>query len=139
MTSYTGKMRGGFWVFEKKSVELSFCLGRRRLTFGARRGLAGGAAQVFFCGGRADGKVVKEKPFKSKVIKSFLPELRSCKVFRVSGFLCYRYMCVMDFMNTLCTFHVFMYGYVIQRHPFRRTVMVLFKPWLGEASYLSQR
>ena len=33
-----------------------------------------------------------EKPFNSKVIKSFVPELRSRKVFRVSGFLCYLYM-----------------------------------------------
>ena len=33
-----------------------------------------------------------EKPFNSKVIKSFLPELRSRKVFRVSEFLCYLYM-----------------------------------------------
>ena len=33
-----------------------------------------------------------EKPFHSKVIKSFVPELRSRKVFRVSGFLCYLYM-----------------------------------------------
>ena len=32
-----------------------------------------------------------EKPFNSKVIKSFVPELRS-KVFRVSGFLCFLYM-----------------------------------------------
>ena len=50
----------------------------------------------------ADGKVVIErlglslprvkKLFNSKVIKSFVPELRSRKVFRVLGFLCYLYM-----------------------------------------------
>ena len=50
-------------------------------------------------GGKADEKVVierlclslsrVEKPFNSKVIKSFVPELRSRKVFRISGFLCY--------------------------------------------------
>ena len=49
----------------------------------------------------ADGKVVierlclslpyVEKPFNSKVIKSFVPELRSRKCFCVSGFLCYLY------------------------------------------------
>ena len=33
-----------------------------------------------------------EKPFNSRVIKSFVPELRSRKVFRVSGFLCYLHM-----------------------------------------------
>ena len=33
-----------------------------------------------------------EKPFNSKVIKSFVPELRSRKVFCVSGFLCYLYV-----------------------------------------------
>ena len=49
----------------------------------------------------ADGKVsierlclspYVEKPFNSKVIKSFIPELRSRKIFRVSGFLCYLYI-----------------------------------------------
>ena len=44
-----------------------------------------------------------EKPFNSKVIKSFVPELRSRKVFRVSGFLCYIYMCDMNIMNVLRT------------------------------------
>ena len=40
-----------------------------------------------------------EKPFNSKVIKSFVPELRS-RVFRDSYVLC---ICV---MNILCTFHI---------------------------------
>ena len=50
----------------------------------------------------ADGKVsleklcislpYVEKPFNSKVIKSFVPELRSGKCFCVSGFRCYLYM-----------------------------------------------
>ena len=43
-----------------------------------------------------------EKPFNSKVIKSFIPELRS-RVFCVSGFLCYIYICAMDIMNVLRT------------------------------------
>ena len=63
-------------------------------------------------GGGADGKVsierlylspYVEKPFNSKVIKSFVPELRSRRFFSVSGFRCYIYMCV---MNILCTFHI---------------------------------
>ena len=33
-----------------------------------------------------------EEPFNSKVIKSFVPELRSHKCFCVSGFRCYVYM-----------------------------------------------
>ena len=33
-----------------------------------------------------------EKPLNSKVIKSFVPELRSRKCFCVSGFLCSMYM-----------------------------------------------
>ena len=38
-----------------------------------------------------------EKPFNSKVIKSFLPELRSRKCFCVSGFLCSMYICYETF------------------------------------------
>ena len=34
-----------------------------------------------------------EKPLNSKVIKNFVPELRSRKCFCVSGFLCFMYIC----------------------------------------------
>ena len=78
------------WGIWKKSVKWSFSVRRRRLTFGARRGLV------------ADGKVVierlclslphVEKHLNLKVIKSFVPGLRSLKCFCVSGFLCYLYM-----------------------------------------------
>ena len=90
---------GGF----EKSHELSISVRRRRLTFGARRdqtsSLRRGAARVGG-GGRWKSQHRKivyhspyvEKPFNSKVIKSFVPELRSCKCFWVSGFLCYLYM-----------------------------------------------
>ena len=71
------------------------------MTFGAHRGLAAGAARGGG-GGGADGKVVierlcpslsyVEKPFNSKVIKSFVPELRSPKSFCVWGFLYSIYM-----------------------------------------------
>ena len=59
----------------------------------------------------ADGKVsierwylspYIEKPLNSKVIKSFVPELTS-RVFLCFGML---------YMNIICTFHIFMYGYV---------------------------
>ena len=77
------------------------------------------------CGGcctwwGADGKVIierlcislpyVEKPFNSKVIKSFVPELRSRYVFfvfRDSYVLC------IHVMSIICTFPIFMYGYVI--------------------------
>ena len=78
----------------RKVCELSFCLRRRRLTFGAHRGLAAGAARgVCVCvretGGRWKSQHRKivfispyvEKPLNSKVIKSFVPELRSRKCF----------------------------------------------------------
>ena len=61
-----------------------------------------------------------EKPFNSKVIKSFVPELRSRKVFRVSGFLCY--LCALWTLWTfcvpvwICLFHVFISGYVHFTH-----------------------
>ena len=102
----------------RKVSKWSSSVRRRRLTFGGHRGLAAGAA-------RGLGKVSKErwylypyveKPLNSKVIKSFVPELRSRKCFCVSGFLCY--LCVLWTLWTfcipvwICLFHIFMYGYV---------------------------
>ena len=49
-----------------------------------------------------------EKPFNSKLIKGFVPELRSCYVFfvfRDSYVLC------IYVMNILCTFRISVYGY----------------------------
>ena len=70
--------------FEKS--QLRFCLGRRQLTFGARRGLAAGAHVVW---GRWKSQVYLspyvEKPLNSKVMKSFVPELRSRKCFLCFG------------------------------------------------------
>ena len=43
----------------RKVSELSFCLGRRKLSFGARRGLAAGVTRGG--GGGADGKVSIER------------------------------------------------------------------------------
>ena len=62
--------------------------------------------------GGGDGKVrcislpYVEKTFNSKVIKSFVPELRSHKCFFV-----FRDSYVI-YMNILCTFHIFMFGYI---------------------------
>ena len=99
--------------------ELSSCLGRRRLIFGVHRGLVAGAARGSG-GGGADGKVVierlclslphVEKPFNWKVIKSFVPELRSRQVFfRVSGFLCYLYT---SYEHSMYISHIRIYAYV---------------------------
>ena len=100
---------------------LSFTVGRRMLTFACSPKPSQwpcGRCCTWF---GADGKVsiergyltpYVEKPLNSKVIKSFVPELRSRKCF---FFLCVfrdSYVINMCVMNILCTFHIFMYGYV---------------------------
>ena len=90
----------------------------------AHRGLAAGVARD------SDGEVsierwylspYVEKHFNSKVIKSFVPELRSSKCFFflcVLGFLC---VCVLWALWTfcvpvwICTFHIFISGTLLQR------------------------
>ena len=83
---------GGF----EKSQLVEFCLGRRRLTF-ACSPRPGSRCHTSF---GTDGKVsierwylspYVEKPFNSKVIKGFVPELRSRKCFSCFGIpmLCY--------------------------------------------------
>ena len=49
------------------------------------------------------------KPLNSKVIKGFVPELRNCYMFFEfqDSYVLWIYV-----MNILCTFHVFVYGYV---------------------------
>ena len=82
VTSRTASVGGDL----RKVSELSSWHGRRRLTCGAAR-----------VGGQMEKVSIErwylypyvEKPFNSKVIKSFVPELRSRKCFCVSGFLCY--------------------------------------------------
>ena len=111
MTSCTGSARGGFGGFWK-SQWVEFWLGRRRLAFACSpkpgQWLSGGCHT---CWGRGDGKVIIERlciplpyveTFNSKVIKGFVPELRSRYVFfvfRDSYVLC------IYVMNILCMFH----------------------------------
>ena len=112
MTSCTGSAPGGFWkkweswnfVAERKSW-VEFCLGRRWLTFACSPWPCVG---WHMCWGGADGKVSIErwylspyvkKPFDSKVIKSFVSELRSCKCFS-----CFRIP--MFYVYMLWTFYV---------------------------------
>ena len=87
----------------EKSVELSLAVRRRRVTFAYSPRPCGGCHT---CLGGADEKVsierlclssYVEKPLNSKVIKSFVPELRSRYVFYV--------LCIYV-MNILSTFHI---------------------------------
>ena len=93
MTSCTGSVRGGFWGgIWKKWVELSWVLRseEERWLSLARSGLVAGAARD---GGGWKSQNRKnlylspyvEEPLNSKVIKSFVPELRSCKCFSCFG------------------------------------------------------
>ena len=87
----------------KKVSWVEFLPRRKKVDFRGSRGqtcsFRWGAARGGGGGGRWKSQHRKiayhspyvEKPFSSKVIKSFLPELRSRKVFRISGFLCYLY------------------------------------------------
>ena len=121
MTSCTGSVHKGFWGFEKKSVS--------RVLAPEEDGWLLELAEALWRVQRvlwADGKVsierlclslpYVEKPFNSKVIKSFVPELKSRKCFCVLGFLCY--LCALWTLWTFCVlvwkclFHIFMYGYV---------------------------
>ena len=113
MMSCTGSVRGGFWEIWEKSV--SWVLPWEKMV--DFRLLAVALCQVRTCFG-ADGKAsidrlclspYVEKAFNSKVIKSLVPEVRSRKCFS-----CFpdSYVLCIYVMNILCTFHIFMYGYV---------------------------
>ena len=119
VTSRTGSVG---WDLRKVRVE--FLPPNRRVEFWRQKKTVDfrstprpcGGCRTWWLGGGADGKVVTkrlclslpyvEKHFNSKVIKSFVPELRSRQVFFV-----FRdsYIWV---MNILCIFHIFMYRYV---------------------------
>ena len=96
MTSCTGSARGGFW--KSQLVELNSASGEDGWLSLAR----GGLTQVSYeMGGRWKSQNRKnvylspyvEEPLNSKVIKRFVPELRSRKCFCVSRFLCSMYIC----------------------------------------------
>ena len=99
------------WGDLKKSLELSVAVRSRRVTFASSQWPCGGCHAC--CGEGADGKASierfslpphVEKPFNSKVIKCFVPELRSRKCFSCFGipmFYIYIYL-----MKILCTFHI---------------------------------
>ena len=102
VTSRTGSLgwdlKSQLVEFLRPNEKVEFFLGGRRLTF-APSPRPCGRCRTWF---GADGKVsierwylspYVEKPLNSKVIKSFVPELRSRECFCVSGFLCSMYIC----------------------------------------------
>ena len=110
MASYTGSARGGFWRFLKSQLRRVLRSEEEGWLSLARCGRVAGAT----CdGGGAHGKVIIERlcislpyveTFDSKVIKGFVPELRSRYVFfefQDSYVLC------IYVMNILCTFHTY--------------------------------
>ena len=93
----------GFWKSQFCWVE--FCLGRRRLTFACLGRVPHEMGGIWKSQNRKNVYLSPyvEEPLNSKVIKSFVPELRSRYVFfvfRDSYVLC------IYVMNILCTFHV---------------------------------
>ena len=124
--------RGGFGEILKKSVSWDeTCLGGRRLAFVySRRPWAGVARDGV--GGRwksQDRKIVPlspyvEKPLNSKVIKSFVPELRSRYVFfkfRDSYFLCI-YIYIYIYEHYMSISHKAVSGY--STHPMTVNVLL---------------
>ena len=103
--------RGGFGEFWRKLIKLSSTSGEDGWL--ARWGLATGA--LVLGGGRWKSQNRKnvylspyvEEPLNSKVIKSFVPELRSRKCFSCFDIpMFYVYV-----MNILCTLHISVSGY----------------------------
>ena len=116
MMSCTGSACGILWGFWKSLFSWELDSEREGSTFEARWGQTNLCTTGATRDGGADGKVIIErlcislpyvKTFNSKVIKGFVPELRSHYVFfvfRDSYVLCYIYIYM--FMNILWTFYV---------------------------------
>ena len=111
---HTSEARGGFGGFWKSQlIELRTRHRGERSTFGAHRGQtnlrATGAARDGVWWKSQNRKNVYlspyvEEPLNSKVIKSFVPELRSRYVF--FEFRDSYVLCIYIYMNILCTFRV---------------------------------
>ena len=121
ITSCTGSVRGGFWGIWKKVRELRSCLRRKKLAFACSPKPGQwpcGGCHACWGGGRWKSQNRKnvylfpyvEKPFNSKVIKSFVPELRSHKCFSCFGI-------PMFYVYMLWTFYVhFTYSCIAMLH-----------------------
>ena len=111
VTSRTGSAQRILGILKKSVcwVELSPASGEDGWFSLARRSQASGLGQVSheMMGGRWKSQNRKnmylspyvEEPLNSKVIKSFVPELRSRKCFRVSRFLCSMYICYEPYVD----------------------------------------
>ena len=110
----------------KKSFELSLAVRRRRVTFASSQWPCGGCHACWWwwwCGGRWKSQNRKnvylspyvKKPLNSKVIKSFVPELRSHQVFFVfwDSYV----------MNILCTFHTYSCMGMLDHRPPKKVPM----------------
>ena len=113
VTSQTGSAWRILGILKKSVSWVEFCLGRRRLAFACLP--KPGQWPLWrvpheMGGGRWKSQNRKnvylspyvEEPLNSKVIKSFIPELRSHKCFCVSKFLCSMYIYI--YIRTLWTF-----------------------------------
>ena len=123
LTSRTGSARRILGDLKKSVSWVESCLRRRRLTFACLRRPCDGCARVVGGGGgrwkNQNRKNVYispyvEEPLKSKVIKSFVPELRSRKCFS-----CFKIP--MFYVYMLWTLHV--------RFPYSYMAMVYLKPF----------
>ena len=95
MTSCTGSVRGGFWGIWKKSVSRVKILPRKKTVDSCLLDEALSWVPHVLVGGGCRWKSENrknvylspyiEEPLNLKVIKSFVPELRSCKYFSCFG------------------------------------------------------
>ena len=135
-----------------RKVRVEFLPRKKTVDFWGSPRPCGGCRKWWWWGGGADGKVSIErfcislphieKPFNAKVIKSFIPELRSRKVFRVSGFLCYlsmsyehsmyishisiSWLCYSLFIIFSCTFQVFLLFFLSGSIIFNKTCLNIY-------------
>ena len=122
----TGDITHRNWRFWKSQlVELSLAVRRRKVTFAcARRPWAGAARDWGWGWWKSQNRKnvylspYVEEPLNSKVIKKFVPELRSRKCFscfEIPMFYViyiYIYIYMISLMNIICPFHIAVSGYV---------------------------
>ena len=125
---HASEAHGGFWEILKKSVELRPASGEDGwFSLTPETFVAGATCVCVWGGGRwksQNRKIVPlspyvKEPLNSKIIKGFVPELRSCYVFfefRDSYVLSlsYIYIYIYIYMNSICPFRIFMYMAMVQ-------------------------
>ena len=115
MMSFTGSVRGGFGGIWKKVSELSSGVRGGRLAFGARWSQASShAAGAHVVWGRWKSQHRKnvylspyvEEPLNSKVIKCFVPELRSRECFSCFGIPMFYIYILWTFYSCMAMVHI---------------------------------